>query len=132
VIRRLANAVNAFPEKFGEAWLPCMVAMTQGDLSVVTWKHVVIAYTVGMRTAVFYSTVLLFLSNPTRLQSVVLTGFLTFVADLATHPTHFGPFWMEAFVTGCGASAICLFVDKFRSKITNSKRRRHEVKRKRS
>jgi hypothetical protein len=31
VIDRVAKAVNSFPEKFGEAWLSCMLLMSQGD-----------------------------------------------------------------------------------------------------
>ncbi len=127
MIKRLVRAINAFPKKFGEAWVPCMLAMTQGDLSVVTWKHVTVAYTVGIRTAIFYSFCVLLLGTIKPAQSIVLTGFLTFIADLATHPTHFGPFWLEALVTGLGASAMCFAVEKIRIKLNRNSRYKHEI-----
>jgi len=44
MLDRTVKAVNAFPEKFGEAFLACMFAMSNGDVSVWTFKHVKVAY----------------------------------------------------------------------------------------
>ena len=44
---RVAKIPKNFLEKFGEAWLPCMYFMVEGNLSAITWKHVVVAYTTG-------------------------------------------------------------------------------------
>ena len=128
-MNRLVRAINSFPEKFGEAWVPCMVAMTQGDLSVVSWSHVVTAYYTGIRAAIAYSVCCLFLKKVNAFRSAILIGFFTFICDLVTHPTHFGPVWSEAVVTGCGAVTISLLVDNFRSRITESRSKKNETQR---
>ena len=106
-----------------------MVAMTQGDLSVVSWSHVVTAYYTGIRAAIAYSVCCLLLKKVNAFRSAVLIGFFTFVSDLVTHPTHFGPMWLEALVTGCGAITISLLVDSFRSRITESRSKKNETQR---
>ena len=129
ILQRVVRAVNSFPEKFGEAWVPCMVAMTQGDLSVVSWSHVVTAYHTGIRAAIAYSVCCLLLKKVTAVRSAILIGFFTFISDLVTHPTHFGPVWSEALVTGCGATAIALLVDNFRSRMTELRSKKNETQR---
>ena len=118
---RLVKAVNCFPEKFGEAWLPWMLAMTQGDLGVVSWGHVVTAYDTGIKTAISFAVCCLIFKRVSKYREVVITGLLTFIADLSTHPSHFGSAWTEALVTGLGASLIVLLVEKFRSRIALDK-----------
>ena len=46
-----------------------------------------------------------------------------------THPTRFGPAWLEALVTGCGATAIALLVDNFRSRMTELRSKKNETRR---
>jgi hypothetical protein len=55
ISERVVKAVNSFPEKFGEAWLSCMLLMSQGDISGWTWKHAKVAYNTGVGTAVTYA-----------------------------------------------------------------------------
>ena len=43
-------------------------------------------------------------------------GFFTAVADMMTHPTHFGGPSTEAIVTGVGAGLLCLTMSKVWSK----------------
>lgn len=115
---RAVRAVNSLPEKFGEAWLSCAVAMTQGDLGSLSWKHAVVAYNTGVKTAVTYALCCLLLRRISVLGSVALTGVLTAIADIATHPTHFGASWTEAAATGLGASLLALgFHLIFRSRV---------------
>lgn len=108
MINRIARAVDSFPEKFGEAWLSCMVLMSQGDVSGWTWKHVKVAYNTGIGTAVTYAICCLLFRRITPFNSIVLTGVLTFLADLVSHPTHYGHFHSEALYTGITASLFAL------------------------
>jgi hypothetical protein len=45
-----------------------------------------------------------------------IIGFFTAVADMMTHPTHFGGPSTEAIVTGIGAGLLCLTMCKVWSK----------------
>jgi len=108
VIQRVKQAARAFPEKFGEAWLPCLYFMVEGQISKLTWKHLVVAYNTGLRTAIVYSFCILFFKRVSIAQNVFLTGVFTFFCDLATHPTHFGYWWTEALATAVSACALAL------------------------
>ena len=74
---RAIKAINSLPEKFGEAWLSCMVAMTQGDLESLTWEHVVVAYNTGIKTAITYAICCLLLKRISAFGAIALTGVLT-------------------------------------------------------
>mgnify|MGYP003135969880 FL=1 len=105
---RIAKIPKNFLEKFGEAWLPCMYFMVEGNLSAITWKHVVVAYTTGYKTAIIYCFCVLFFKKVTLAKNLLLTGVFTFISDLLTHPTHFGPSWAEAAATAVSASVLAL------------------------
>ena len=94
-----------------------MVLMSQGDLSAWTFKHAKVAYNTGIGTAVTYGICCLVLKKITPLNSIVLTGVLTFLADLVSHPTHYGHFHSEALYTGIMASAFALIFYIFTAKM---------------
>lgn len=116
-MRRVERAVNSFPEKFGEAWLSCMLVMTQGDISVWTFQHVKVAYNTGISTAITYALCVLFLRKISKPKSIALTGVLTFIADLFNHPAHFEAWYSEALLTGLGSSLFALIFCIFAAKI---------------
>ena len=122
MIDRAAKAINAFPEKFGEAWLSCMLLMSQGDISGLTWKHAKVAYNTGIGTAVTYAVCCLLFRRITPFNSIVLTGVLTFFADLVGHSTHYGHFYSEALHTGLTASVFALLFHIFAGKIQVNKK----------
>lgn len=93
-------------EKFGEAWLACLLTMVQGDLSVINLKHAYIASKTGLITALAFLLAQTIFRKQSKYLDVLLTGTLTAVADLIVHPTHFGPFYAEAIVTGIGAGFL--------------------------
>ena len=96
--------------------------MTQGDFSSLSWKHALVAYNTGVKAAVTYALCCLLLRRISVLGSVALTGVLTAIADIATHPTHFGAPWAEAAATGLGASLLALgFHLIFESRINRKK-----------
>jgi len=83
--------------------------MVEGNLSAITFKKLVVAYNTGMKTAVVYILCRLLFNNTSIFVSAFLTGVITFICDLYTHPTHFGHWWAEAAATGI--SGILTFVD---------------------
>ena len=113
MVDRAIRAVNAFPEKFGEAFLACMFAMSNGDVSVWTFKHVKVAYNTGIGTAVTFAICVLLFKKITPFSTVLLTVGLTTFADLLNHPTHYGSWWSEAAITGLIAGCFSLFFQLF-------------------
>lgn len=132
ISQKVTRAVNSLPEKFGEAWLSCVVAMTQGDLDSLTWKHVVVAYNTGIKTAITYAICCLLLRRISAFGAIALTGVLTSFADLVTHPTHFGSAWSEAVATGFGASFLALIFHLVVVKISRKGYQYDSVKRSRN
>ena len=101
-IRHLAQSTSA-----------CLVAMTQGDLSTITWSHWQIALTTGVGVGLL--SVCLSFGRPAQLQAtrwgialVALVG--TFISDLVNHPSHFGAQWTEALATGVAAGLLSLVI----------------------
>lgn len=86
-----------------------MYFMVEGNLSAITWKHVVVAYNTGLKAAIIYCFCVLFFKKVTLLKNLLLlTGVFTFISDLLTHPTHFDPSWAEAAATAVSASVLAL------------------------
>jgi len=91
-----------------------MLCMVQGDLTVLTLNHAFTASKTGTLAGIAY--VLAAQAGVKgKWLGAYLTGVLTMLADLIVHPTHFGPHWAEAAVTGLVAVIICMVWDKVRS-----------------
>lgn len=90
-------------QKFMEAWTACAIMMVQGNFLVFTTGHAITAAKTGSTAAllVVLSSYCIQLDN--RYILAWITGIMTGLADILIHPTHFGPNWMEAAVTGLGA-----------------------------
>lgn len=98
-------------EKFSQTWIACAVAMVQGDLSVLTVKHALIAAKTGIISAFFIGLIAVVFGRVNKWVMIWALGAATMVADLIIHPTHFGPVWMEALVTSIGAMALAIAFD---------------------
>lgn len=85
-----------------------MYFMVEGNISAITLKHVIVAYNTGLKTAIIYCFCVLFFERVTLSRNLLLTGVFTFISDLLTHPTHFGPSWAEAAATAVSASILAL------------------------
>ena len=116
----MINRLKLASEKFSEAFVACGLSMVQGDISVLTLNHVFVASRVGVITAIaiFLATFFPWEEKNRNILFLYLTGLFTMFADFIVHPTHFGPEWMEAVVTGLGAMIIALFFSKFIAKNT--------------
>ena len=100
-----------FSKRLSEATIACMVAMTQGNLIIMTLDHWSKALQVGAVASI--ATVLFIMidkEHVTKNKFVMAgtIGFFTAVVDFASHPSHFGGPSTEAVVTGIGAGLLCL------------------------
>ena len=106
------DKLKLLAEKFSEAWTACMLCMVQGDLTVLTLNH---AYTAS-KTGIIAGIAIVLASYWNKVNNkyglIWLTGVLTTFADLIIHPTHFGPAWAEAVVTGFAAAFLAWVLSK--------------------
>ena len=99
-------------ENMGESTLACVLAMAQGNVLAFTASHWLIASRTGILAGLLAAAVLFAIQ---RLNKWVIAGTLaivTAVVDYFSHPGGFGPFWLEAVVTGLVAGALSLLVAK--------------------
>ena len=90
--------------------------MVQMDVTALTLGHFQVAAQTGALTAIaYYVTLMLGIRFP--YMPVFLTGLFTAVADIIVHPTHFGPEWMEALVTGLGAMFLAFVYERVKTNV---------------
>jgi hypothetical protein len=100
--------LKSFSKSFSEAWTACGLMMVQGDLTVFSANHAVVAAKTGVTAGLGVVIVSSFMSKPNKWALAWVTGFLTMLADVFTHPTQFGPWWMESAATGLGAGVLAI------------------------
>ena len=94
-----------------EATSSCLIMMTQGNVLAITIGHWLTALKTGFLTGIMAVAVAIFGNQKMQDNKFVIagvTGFLTAIADLVVHPSHFGGPNTEAIVTGIGAGLLCL------------------------
>jgi hypothetical protein len=107
------NSVKFYIEKFLQAFTACGLSMVQGDISVLTLKHILVASKTGSLTVIaFYITSLINWRYNSKILPIYLLGLFTVISDLIVHPTHFGPAYAEALVTGAVAMLICFIYER--------------------
>ena len=102
-------------ERFGQAWTACMVAMVQGDLTVLSMKHAITASKTGIITGLAMLAVSFIPWEKVRENqwvSIFLVGVFTIIGDLWNHSTHFGAPAVEAIATGFGAMILAVVYEK--------------------
>ena len=108
----MIDKVKLWIEKFGEAWTACIICMVQGDLTVVSMKHAMIAAKTGTLTGLAF-VIVTFLPWNNKWLAIFLTGLFTAIADSLIHMEMF-PY--EAIVTGFVAALIALAYEYFKGK----------------
>jgi len=99
--------------KFSQAWTSCIICMG-GGLSLY---HATVAAKTGLVGAMgVYVTSFIPNSYSNRNSNLAFTFFTTFIGDIIIVPTHYGPVWMEAFLTGVTAVLISLIMTMIKSK----------------
>lgn len=106
----VSTKVKLWIEKFSEAWAACMICMVQGDVTVLTISHAVTASKTGVLAGIGCVIASFISSKPRKTTDALLTGAVTMVADIAIHPTHFGPQLAEAALTGIVAACLCYLI----------------------
>ncbi|BCA95293.1 hypothetical protein TUM19329_16540 [Legionella antarctica] len=89
----------------------CLLAMTKGNLSVLTSQHWKIAFSTGLGAGLI--ALLVSYGNWVKFQTsrygVAFIAFVgTFIADYVSHSS--GSSWKETFATAIGAALLSLFV----------------------
>ena len=113
------NHVNTFIKRLSESTTSCMVMMTQGNLLAITMYHWQKALQVGVIASIATVALVIYGNkslSDNKFAMAGAIGFFTAVADMMTHPTHFGGPSTEAIVTGIGAGLLCLTMFKVWSK----------------
>ena len=94
-----------FFHKLSLAWLSCMIFMVQGNLMQLTSKHAIIATRTGVITGALV-VLMSFIPLKFHFKLPIFMFVGCFIADLLSHPTHFGHFWTEAFCTALLAASF--------------------------
>ena len=99
---------RAFFENYAEATSACLLAMVQGDLFSLTLSHWWIASHTGL-AASFLTGVVIFFAKFSHPWSLPVTlALVTGTVDYWVHPGLFGPFFLEALMTGVFAGLLSL------------------------
>ena len=95
-------------ENFCIAWTACIVAMTQGDLTVLSLKHAISASETGILTGIAMVVASL-LPWKNKWLGIFLVGLFTAIADNLAHMAMF-PY--EAIATGFGAMLLAVLFER--------------------
>lgn len=101
----IKRKISLFFHKLSLAWLSCMIFMVQGNLLALNTKHMLIATKTGTITGALV-VLLSFIPIQFHLKLPVFMFIGCFIADLISHPTHFGEYYTEALCTGLLASVF--------------------------
>jgi hypothetical protein len=95
-----------FVENISEATAACLVTMVQGNLLAITLGHWLVAAETGLIAGTITSAALMIWSTSKAWIVSLLLGLVTAIIDYMVHPGGFGPAFLEAAVTGGGATAL--------------------------
>ncbi len=105
----MKRKVSLFFNKLSLAWLSCMLFMVQGDITSLTSKHMVLATKTGTITGLLV-VLMSFIPFQFYLKLPIFMFIGCFIADLLTHPTHFGSHYTEALYTALLASIFSYII----------------------
>lgn len=116
-MKTIEDRLKCFGKRVYEAAIPCALLMVQGKVLALTPKHIMVAMKTGIVTGAF-ATLLTFIPFLKKYyNNEIVLAFIIFacttLADLLSHPTHFGWGSAEALATGLGAVMIYLGVNRF-------------------
>ena len=109
------DKIRIVRDRFGQAFSACMIAMLQGDVTVITVTHFLTAGKVGIITAMA-CVIASFVPRHTHRLGIWLTGVFTALADYVTHPSSMPGALTECLVTGLGALVLALLWDRYQSR----------------
>tara|TARA_R100001163_G_scaffold50577_1_gene38032 strand:+ start:337 stop:705 length:369 start_codon:yes stop_codon:yes gene_type:complete len=101
----IKRKLSLFFHKLSLAWLSCMIFMVQGNVLQLTSKHALIATRTGIITGALV-VMMSFIPWKFHFKLPILMFIGCFIADILSHPTHFGPDWSEALCTALLAAVF--------------------------
>jgi hypothetical protein len=101
----IKRKTSLFFHKLSLAWLSCMIFMVQGNMLNITSKHMITATKTGCITGSLV-VLLSFIPIKFHLKLPIFMFIGCFIADIITHPTHFGAVYLEALTTALLASTF--------------------------
>ena len=122
-MQTLRSKLEPLVENIGEATTACLITMVQGNLLVLTLGHWLIATQTGLLAGSLTAAAIMISKIKQRWLISAMLGVVTAITDFFMHPGQFGPLFLEAIVTGCGAAVLCLLIghllDWLRSRQSN-------------
>jgi hypothetical protein len=108
---RTAWFIRPAIEKFGGAWLACLLVMARGNVfAAFSVEHVLLATVCGTVGAL--ATVALLVQMDRTTDSVgrqaTISAVVTLIGDVFAHSSHFGPQWAEPLVTAAVSAGIAV------------------------
>ena len=103
------NRLKLFTNKFSLAWIACILVMVQGNISIINLNHAITASKTGVLTGLIV-VVMTLIKWQFKFKLPLFVFIGCFIGDLITHPTHFGHWWTEAFITALVAGGFSYFV----------------------
>jgi hypothetical protein len=110
---RVGGLGRSAAEKFGGAWLACLLVMARGNIfDAFSFDHIVLATVCGTVGAVVTVALLLQMDRTRNTvgRQVTLSAVVTLIGDVFAHPSHFGPAWAEPVVTAAVSASIAVAV----------------------
>jgi hypothetical protein len=104
----MLEKIKLWFEKFTQAFTACILAMVQGDISVISLKHIITASEVGALTGLAF-VVSTFIKIESKYLPIYLTGLFSAVFDYVVHMPMFKG---EALVTGACAMTLAFIYEK--------------------
>ena len=111
----MKEKLKLFWKRLTESTTSCLVTMVQGNALAITLGHWTTALKTGFVSSALYVFISIFMKQDLQENKYAVAGtigFLTAVADMLIHPSHFGGASTEAIVTGVGAGLLCLVLTK--------------------
>jgi hypothetical protein len=109
------DKIKLFFNRLSESGTSCLITMVQGNVLAITLGHWMVALKTGFTSSILYVFITSFLKEDLASNKYVMAGavgFITAVADMLIHPSHFGGASTEAIVTGIGAGLLCFVLAK--------------------
>jgi hypothetical protein len=103
--------IKAACEKFGGAWLACILVMSRGDFAeAFSFDHVRIASVCGVVGALVAVGLLAQMDEKfdSPVRQATISAMVTFIGDVFSRVSHLSPQWLEPAVTATVSAALAV------------------------
>jgi hypothetical protein len=106
----MKQKISPVVENVAESTAACLITMGQGNILAAGLSHWLIASQTGVVAGVVTSAAMLAAQTDRRWVVSLTLGAVTAVVDFFMHPGGFGPEFLEAAITGIGATLLSWMV----------------------